>query len=124
MNHKMSQNLKEMIVSEAVKDLIQHALDQDFNKANKIFTDAMSIKVQDVLDQEHVKLADQIYNGVEPDELDDEDDFMGDEDGVDEIDTDGEADDEFESDGETEEKELELEDEEEEETYDSEEESE
>ena len=58
-------------MSEAVKDLIQQALDADYNKANKIFSDVMTIKVQDVLDQEKVRLADQIYNGAEPEDEDD-----------------------------------------------------
>ena len=55
-----------------VQGLIQHAMDQDFNKANKIFGDIMTIKVQDMLDQEKVRLADQIYNGGEPDDEDEE----------------------------------------------------
>lgn len=51
-----------------VQGLIQHAMDQDFNKANKIFGDIMTLKVQDMLDQEKIRLADQIYNDVEPEE--------------------------------------------------------
>ena len=65
-------------MSEAVKDMISQALDQDFNNANKTFNDVMTIKLTDLLDQEKVRLADNIYNGVEPD---DEDDILGDEDG-------------------------------------------
>lgn len=49
-------------------DLVQHALDQDYNKANKVFGDVMGTRINDILDQEKVKLADQIYNGVQPDE--------------------------------------------------------
>jgi hypothetical protein len=48
-----------------IKDLIQHSLDQDFNKAGKVFGDIMTIKLDDLLDQEKVRLSDQIYNGVE-----------------------------------------------------------
>ena len=59
-------------ISEEMRDLIQQALDQDYNKANKIFSDVMTVKVQDVLDQEKIKLADNIYNGVEEIEDDDE----------------------------------------------------
>ena len=55
-------------MSEAVKDLIQQALDQDFNKANHTFADVMTIKLSDVLDQEQIKLADQVYNGVDPED--------------------------------------------------------
>ena len=49
-------------------DLVQHALDQDYNKANKVFVDVMGVRINDILDQEKVKLADQLYNGVEPSE--------------------------------------------------------
>lgn len=58
-------------MSEDTQTMIQHALDQDWNKANKIFGDMMSAKVQDVLDQEKIRLADQIYNGAE-EEIEDE----------------------------------------------------
>jgi len=53
-------------------DLVQHALDQDYNKANKVFGDVMGVRINDILDQEKVKLSDQIYNGVEPQEEDEE----------------------------------------------------
>tara|TARA_B100000287_G_scaffold300296_1_gene283460 strand:- start:8310 stop:8651 length:342 start_codon:yes stop_codon:yes gene_type:complete len=46
-------------------DLVQHALDQDYNKANKVFGDLMGVKVQDALDQEQIKIADKLYNGVD-----------------------------------------------------------
>ena len=55
-------------------DLVQHALDQDYNKANKVFGDVMGVRINDVLDQEKIKLAGQIYNGEDPDDEDDEDD--------------------------------------------------
>ena len=54
-------------MSEAVQDMIQNALDQDYNNANKVFGDIMTIKMNDLLDQEQTKLADAIYNGVQPD---------------------------------------------------------
>ena len=67
-----------------VQGMISHAMDQDWNNANKIFGDIMTMKVQDMLDQEKVRLADQIYNGAEPDdeeqlELDLEDDVTDEE---------------------------------------------
>ena len=87
-------------MSEAVKDLINQALDQDFNQANKTFADVMTIKLTDLLDQEQVRLADEIYNGVEPDD-ENEEDIMGDEDGNQlELDLDPEDDDEAEADDE------------------------
>ena len=50
-------------------DLIKHALDKDYNKANEIFGNIMGQKVNDMLDQEKIKMADTIYNDVEPDQL-------------------------------------------------------
>ena len=55
-------------------DLVQHALDQDYNKANKVFGDVMGARINDVLDQEKIKLADQLYNGVEPEEDEEDED--------------------------------------------------
>ena len=70
-----------------LKDLVQHSLDQDYNKANKIFSDVISLKINDVLDQEKIKLADQLYNGKPAEE----DDTEGDEDQL-ELDLDNEED--------------------------------
>lgn len=67
------------MMSEATaKDMIQHALDQDFNKANEVFGEIMSVKISDVLDQEKIKIAGQIYNG----DPEDDDYEAGDEDDV------------------------------------------
>lgn len=87
------------------QDLVQNALDQDYNKAGKIFDNLMAVKLNDVLDAEKVRLADQIYNGVDHDDEDDED-IMGDEDD-DQLDLDLDAEDGVE----------EEEDEDEEESY-------
>ena len=70
-----------------LKDLVQYSLDQDFNKANKVFNDVIQVKLNDVLDQEKIKLADQLYNG-QPAE---EDDTERDEDQL-ELDLDNEED--------------------------------
>lgn len=59
-----------------IKDLIQHALDQDYNKASEVFGQVMSIKTQEVLDQAKVKLAGQIYNGEEAEEDNGEDEEL------------------------------------------------
>ena len=74
-------------MSEMAKELIQQALDQDFNNANKVFNDVISVKLNDVLDQEKIKLANQLYNG-QPAEADDTE---GDEDQL-ELDLDNEED--------------------------------
>jgi protein required for attachment to host cells len=108
----MKKNLKEMIMSEMARQLVQQALDQDYNKASKTFGEIMSAKLSDVLDQEKIRIAGQIYNGVEPDD-EDEEDILGDEDGDQlELDLETEDDDEVEEE-ETEDKDLDLEDEEE-----------
>ena len=65
-------------------DMIQNALNKDYNKANEIFGEIMTQRVNDALDQEKIKLADQIYNGAEEEqlELDLEDDDVGEEDNI------------------------------------------
>ena len=98
-----------------IQDLIKASLDKDYNHANKIFGEVMTIKMSDLLDQEKVRLADQIYNGVpeeeeEEVEVDDEDNMEDPEDEVEEE----EIEDEAEAEDEEEVEEVEEEDEEEE----------
>ena len=107
MNNKMMRN-NNMSEEAAVKtdsfaDLVQHALDKDYNNANKVFGNLMQAKIGNALDQEKIRLADQIYNGVEADAENDEndEDIVGDEDGDDQLDLD------FEAEGESEEEETE-----------------
>ena len=57
-------------MSELTQDLIQNALDQDFNKANSTFGEIMTMKMADLLDQEKINVAGQIYNGEEPEDED------------------------------------------------------
>ncbi len=83
-----------------IQDLIKASLDQDYNHANKIFGEVMTIKMSDLLDQEKVRMADQVYNGVEEEEeaepeedLEDNEESEGEE---------GEDEDEAEEDGEDE----------------------
>lgn len=99
-------------MSEAVKELINQALDQDFNRANKTFNDVITVKMSDLMDQEKIRLADQIYNGVDADD-ENEDDVMGDEDGDEQLELDLEADSESEEDGEVEEEDAIADDDEE-----------
>ena len=93
----------------SIQDLIKASLDKDYNNANKIFGEVMTIKMTDLLDQEKVKLADQIYNGVPAEE--EEEPEIDDEDNMEEVE--GEEEDEVESE-EDEEEEAESEEEEEE----------
>ena len=79
-----------------IKDLIQYALDQNYNKASEVFGDVMSVKISDLLDQEKVKLAGQIYNGEElegdgQEDVDDVDIDLSDEE-IDAIDLEGDDD--------------------------------
>jgi hypothetical protein len=67
-----------------IQDLIKASLDKDYNNANKIFGEVMTIKMSDLLDQEKVRMADQVYNGAEeePEEdpdLNDEEDLESEE---------------------------------------------
>jgi hypothetical protein len=87
-----------------IQNMIQHAMDNEYSQANNIFGELMTVKLNDLLDQEKVRLADQIYNGVEDDE--DETD-IGDEDQL-ELDLEGES--ELESDEEDDEEDDEVED--------------
>lgn len=102
-------------MSDMAKELIQQALDQDYNSANKTFGEIMSSKLTDILDQEKVRMADAVFNGVDIDD-EDGDDILGDEDGDEQLELDLDPEDESESEGEVEEEELELDDDEEEES--------
>lgn len=59
-----------------LQDMIQHAIDQNYNQANNAFNDMMTVKMSDLLDQEKIKMADQIYNGAESDEEDPDEDQL------------------------------------------------
>lgn len=48
-------------------DFVQAAIDNDYNKAGKVFGDVMTIKLVDLLGQEEIKVADQMFNG-DPDD--------------------------------------------------------
>ena len=61
-----------------VTDLIQHALDQDYNKANKVFGDMMGVKVNDALEAESEFESDE-SGDEEEDEAEDEDEDVADE---------------------------------------------
>jgi len=86
----MSEETMEMeneVEANPIQDMIQHALDQNFNKATDTFNDMMTVKMSDLLDQEKIRLADEIYNGAEPEddqmEMDfdeDDEDLLDDED--------------------------------------------
>ena len=87
-------------MSEEIKSMIDNTFDGKFNDANKGFADIMTVKLNDLLDQEKVRLADQIFNGGE----DDSEDFDPDEE---QLELDLEAEGELESDEEDDEEENE-----------------
>lgn len=64
----MSETEVQEVETNPIHDLIQHALNQDFNKANDTFGEIMSVRMSDLLDQEKIRIADQMYNGAENDE--------------------------------------------------------
>jgi hypothetical protein len=97
---------------ETIEDLVRHSLDQDYNKANKVFGDLMSDKLNTVLDQAKMKIAGQIYNGDPEDEEEVEIDDEAEEDTENEEEVEGEEETE---ETEEDEEEIETEDEAEEE---------
>lgn len=98
------ETMENEVEANPLQDMIQHALDQNFNKANDVFNSMMTVKMSDLLDQEKINMADQIYNGVEPDEEEDGDQL--------ELDLETEDDDEAEeAEEEIEDEDLDLDDE-------------
>jgi hypothetical protein len=55
-----------------IQDLIRSALEKDYNNANKTFGEVMTIKMSDLLDQEKIRMADQVYNDAEEESEEDE----------------------------------------------------
>lgn len=51
-----------------ITDLINNVTDQDFANAGPTFAEIMKSKMDDALEQEKISLADQIFNGVNPEE--------------------------------------------------------
>jgi hypothetical protein len=76
----------------SVEELINHITDQNYSKAEITLNDLMSDKMNDALEQEKIAVANQIYNGVDPDEEEDLDDDFEDEDEDEDLDDDFEED--------------------------------
>lgn len=56
-----------------IQELIQNAIDANYNAANNSFGSVINSKISDVLDLERERLANQFYNGIsDTDEGDDE----------------------------------------------------
>ena len=86
--------------------LVDAALAKDYNKANEIFGQAISVKMSDVLDQERIRLSNAIYNGkeedpedeIEDEDLEDSEDLSDGDDNVEDFDAEGDTDGDEESD--------------------------
>lgn len=81
-----------------IQDLIKSALEKDYNNANKTFGEVMTIKMSDLLDQEKIRMADQVYNDAEEESEEDEEilDDESEEESEDESEEDEELEDEAE----------------------------
>ena len=55
-----------MEMSETIEDLIAKTQEKDFVAANDIFAELMQGKINDAMEQEKIRVAGQIYNGLEP----------------------------------------------------------
>jgi hypothetical protein len=51
-----------------IEDLINTVASQDFSKAAPTFAEIMQDKISDALDQERIAVADQVFNGAEPED--------------------------------------------------------
>jgi hypothetical protein len=73
----------------SVEELINHITDENFSKAEITLNDLLADRMNDAIEQEKIAVANQIYNGVDPedqleldldgdDDLDDEQDDLDD----------------------------------------------
>ena len=60
--------MSEAVETNPIEDLINHSLNQDYNKANEIFGSVVGQKLDVALEQEKIRLANSVYNGNDPDE--------------------------------------------------------
>lgn len=58
-----------------VSDFLDQVISQDFASAAPTFKDIMGDLVQDSLEQEKVKMSNQVFNGVDPEEREAEDQY-------------------------------------------------
>lgn len=72
----------------SVEELINHITDENFSKAEITLNDLLADRINDAIEQEKIAVANQIYNGVDPedqlemdfeedDDLDNEEDDLG-----------------------------------------------
>ena len=58
-----------------VTDFLDQVINQDFASAAPTFSDIMGDRIADSLEQEKVKMANSVFNGVDPEERADEDQY-------------------------------------------------
>ena len=59
-----------------IEDMIQFVMDDNFNKANDVFSELIGAKVSDAMDQEKISVAANIFNdGESVEEIDTEEDI-------------------------------------------------
>jgi len=52
-----------------IEDLIASSTEQDFVSSDKIFGELMQGKIDAAMEQEKIRMAGQIYNGLEPEDM-------------------------------------------------------
>lgn len=65
--------MSEAVEKNPIEDLINYSLNQDYNKAGQVFGDVLGQKMDVALEQEKIRLANSVFNGVDPDEEEDDD---------------------------------------------------
>lgn len=56
-------------MSQAIKDFISQIVDKDFVAAKSTFEDLLNSRIEDLLDEEEMKVAAKIYNDIDYDDL-------------------------------------------------------
>ena len=54
--------MSEAVETNPINDLINHSLNQDYNKANQVFGDLVGQKLDIALEQEKIKMANAVFN--------------------------------------------------------------
>jgi hypothetical protein len=53
----------------SIEDLIAASTEKDFVSSDKIFSELMQGKIDAAVEQEKIRMAGQVYNGLEPEEM-------------------------------------------------------
>lgn len=67
-----NQEVEAEVETNPVADLVDAIADQNFNRAKEHFDSLLGDRMNDALDQEKIVVADQIFNDVDPDAIDDD----------------------------------------------------